>query len=78
MDCLDMPELFSCMKNMKENRDSMYCKTEQASPDKKDITNMFTANSSRNDFSAGQRTKDEDWNSIFKIYDKYIELLEKK
>jgi hypothetical protein len=70
------------MKIMKENRESIYCKT-QSDPnffpgDNDDQPNAITSNTSGENLTIIQRTKDEDWKQIFKLYEKYIGLIVKK
>lgn len=71
------------MKIMKENRDSVVCRTqiEDLEPhklQKKESGPLYTSNSSADNFSLIQRTKDEDWKAIFDLYEKYIKLIVKK
>ena len=72
----------SCMKIMKENRESIYCKTQSDpnffSGDNDEPQNVVTSNTSGEHFTIIQRTKDEDWKQIFKLYSKYIGLIVKK
>jgi len=78
----DMPSVLICMKEMKENRDSLYCHTqiEERRPDSDRIKHIeltppyksettlpliFNTSDTKDQFSSMQRTKDEDWITLF-------------
>lgn len=75
----DMPSVLGSMKIMKENRDSIYCKSEAPDRDMSLFTPddklAYTTNITQNDFSSLQRTKDEDWKVIFELSEQYIKKL---
>lgn len=78
----DMPSVLCVMKEMKENRESIYMKTqiedtETTGDMNKENYALFTPKPKKNnDLSSSdlysQRTKDEDWTKIFELYDVYI------
>ncbi|CAI2360485.1 unnamed protein product [Moneuplotes crassus] len=75
--CEDIGEMKDCVNKMKENRDTI---TKESHFFKKaDIegsqepASFFTSTRSSSDFTAFQRTRDEDWEAIFDFYETYIE-----
>ena len=93
LDGYDMPSILTCMKYMKENRESLYFKSQANhnttggtheleyplfTPQHKGDSALpisFTTTETKDDFSMLQRTKDEDWDKIFKIYSKLLALI---
>ena len=67
---------------MKENRDSIYVKkmtqdSKKDEPNSQEPDNSLEIQFLQKDFSAFQRTKDEDWEAIFILYGTYIDLIVK-
>ena len=68
------------MKIMKENRESIHLNTQDNKCESTNLGPSFSnfsiqAYSDNDCFSVSQRTKNEDWKSIFEGCNKYIELL---
>ncbi|CAI2381067.1 unnamed protein product [Moneuplotes crassus] len=83
MKCVDIGEMKECVNRMKENRasilitkDSEKCRIHDLST--QGPNSIFTSQTSCNDFTAFQRTRDEDWKTIFEFYETYIDLIVKK
>jgi len=77
--------IMSCMKIMKENRDSIYWKTQfednnsEGSSDLDETSpKLFSSKTQDERYFKMQRTKDEDWKTIFEIYEKYISIIVKR
>ena len=77
-----MASVLLWMKIMKENRESIHLKTQENQAE----CNRFSTNPSNHSLqtfsendclSMSQRTKNEDWENIFCLVQKYIEVLSK-